>query len=976
MSYQPVSAPVLVMRKGPQPNSAFLLNKEVITIGRALGNDLVVDDIDVSRWHARLYQRGPDWVLQDLGSTNGTFVNGQRLTEPVLLTPGTQVGFGQNVLFSLETFAAPPSYPPVPATTAPSRKGGFPWLLAAIVTSCVIVLALAALAAYLLLPRPAWNGTGLLSLAATMARGPDVALQEPANGTRVNLGEAVSVFAVAREEQGVTRLELWIDGEFVAQQDSPTLSGITPLSLAYTWAATTPGQKSLLVRAFNGRGAMGLSPLVYVIVGEEPAAQALPAQYVVQPGDTLPGVAAQMSTTVPALEQANPAWGETITPGQTIVVPVPPVILLQPPGQPVTPGADLISPQPQGQLPAQPPPPPNMPLKPPNLLSATPKDCKVALAWQDNSDNEVGFLVYRAVSGAPGFSLLPKAEQPRAGAGSQVQYTDEVPRPDTYIYYVTAINAAGQAASNLRMATVPPSGACIRPPGYRQVMFEPLTFQPTDPTYGSAAIYSSILGSTYRRIPEGGGNTLPVGNWSGFQQAAPVPASLYLNPTDPVLLSVSGVGWGAAGGQPQPIGGFMKAHPQSEMAPAKKWQGHGGDPGAKTGSDLEYRLWLENVAWGQGSTTQIPPPSNLRVAANATEMAKMIKCKTQPCDPAATRALVWDWSGDPTKIEGYLLYRSYSCPGQDAQIVAPEVVQDATEQGKVVPAWTAPSGCAARYQVSAFGPAGESAPSAPLDVPASLATTRLPVTFQRLAFTKPLPPATTGQIRLSVNPYLLSSPPIALQNPAYDLDKMALNDKMPNNAMPVNLGAGDSLQFGYEIVNLSTGTSMCKGQATFPAPAGNDWGKLSGTTHLLKDSNCELTVGIGKPDVLSVGQTARPQADLGYPPGPTPLKAIGKDVYATFLNWGPDDLSNNRIELTSYWVDPVSGLPVNKQTAVRWLSLPHGKGAVVWLKANTIPPAFVNLKPLPKLHCIFKPVDFDDPNSANNELETAPQAMY
>lgn len=88
----------LVVRRGPQPNQTFDLAKEQITLGRDITNDIVINDPEVSRHHLRL-TRGPEgYTLEDLGSTNGTFVNGQRLTtSPRPLRPGDAIGLGETV---------------------------------------------------------------------------------------------------------------------------------------------------------------------------------------------------------------------------------------------------------------------------------------------------------------------------------------------------------------------------------------------------------------------------------------------------------------------------------------------------------------------------------------------------------------------------------------------------------------------------------------------------------------------------------------------------------------------------------------------------------------------------------------------------------------------------------------------------------------------------------------------------------------
>ena len=65
-----------------------------VTIGRAPGSDCLLSDPSVSRWHAELRADGDGWVLADVGSTNGTRLNGWRLTGPAPVRAGDEVAFG------------------------------------------------------------------------------------------------------------------------------------------------------------------------------------------------------------------------------------------------------------------------------------------------------------------------------------------------------------------------------------------------------------------------------------------------------------------------------------------------------------------------------------------------------------------------------------------------------------------------------------------------------------------------------------------------------------------------------------------------------------------------------------------------------------------------------------------------------------------------------------------------------------------
>lgn len=92
----------LIMRSGPTPGAAFALEGDQMTIGRDSTTEIVINDAEVSRRHARLTFQGGKYVLEDLGSTNGTFVNGQRLSGPRVLKPGEVISFGEQIMLVFE----------------------------------------------------------------------------------------------------------------------------------------------------------------------------------------------------------------------------------------------------------------------------------------------------------------------------------------------------------------------------------------------------------------------------------------------------------------------------------------------------------------------------------------------------------------------------------------------------------------------------------------------------------------------------------------------------------------------------------------------------------------------------------------------------------------------------------------------------------------------------------------------------------
>ncbi|MBN1564206.1 MAG: FHA domain-containing protein [Anaerolineae bacterium] len=109
----------LIVRRGPQPNQIYDLNKGIITLGRDITNDIVINDPEVSRHHCRLTQGGGGFTIEDLGSTNGTFLNGQRLTGARPLSHGDMLGLGETVTLAYESASAADAIGAAAAATMP-----------------------------------------------------------------------------------------------------------------------------------------------------------------------------------------------------------------------------------------------------------------------------------------------------------------------------------------------------------------------------------------------------------------------------------------------------------------------------------------------------------------------------------------------------------------------------------------------------------------------------------------------------------------------------------------------------------------------------------------------------------------------------------------------------------------------------------------------------------------------------------------
>jgi hypothetical protein len=166
------SQPRLVMESGPKPGQIILLTQEWLTLGRSSENDVVLLDLEVSRRHASLRQSQRGWMLEDMGSTNGTYVNGARLLAPHLLIHGDVINLSDDLTFTFRhrapvptqaipayrppTAAAPPpaepawpgqsgtagwagAAPPPPPTQPPRRqRGKNPWFIAGVAGGLIL----------------------------------------------------------------------------------------------------------------------------------------------------------------------------------------------------------------------------------------------------------------------------------------------------------------------------------------------------------------------------------------------------------------------------------------------------------------------------------------------------------------------------------------------------------------------------------------------------------------------------------------------------------------------------------------------------------------------------------------------------------------------------------------------------------------------------------------------------------------------
>jgi len=184
----------LVVRQGARAGTVFPLTADSVVLGREEGVDISLRDPEVSRQHARVSWQAGTYVLEDLGSTNGTFLNGMQITGQRPLRPGDSIGLGQTILVLQPQAAAEPtspmpaprpamaqapaqpayvppppprpSAPPVPPAPAAAEGGGSRCLIwgCGCLAALLIVLVALAVAAALIIPdqiQPILNQYGI-----------------------------------------------------------------------------------------------------------------------------------------------------------------------------------------------------------------------------------------------------------------------------------------------------------------------------------------------------------------------------------------------------------------------------------------------------------------------------------------------------------------------------------------------------------------------------------------------------------------------------------------------------------------------------------------------------------------------------------------------------------------------------------------------------------------------------------------------
>jgi hypothetical protein len=262
MSYESAFGPALIIQHTGQ---IFPLTEEPITVGRATDNTLMLADPEVSGHHAVVFWQGDvdsgtaRLVAQDLGSTNGTFVNERRVEKPQLLDNGDVIRMGNTIMEvrlegATETVALAEggAYSRFDDTPSDDRPGA--WLLPGLIAALLAGITVACLALILVAFLGGRRGV------------PIVTIQSPPDGTQVVVGNEIVLQAAASGASDITLVELSVDGSLVATSVSPNPEGRSTLTVSKPWIFDTAGPHIVSAVAYTARDRASRTEAVEIAV--------------------------------------------------------------------------------------------------------------------------------------------------------------------------------------------------------------------------------------------------------------------------------------------------------------------------------------------------------------------------------------------------------------------------------------------------------------------------------------------------------------------------------------------------------------------------------------------------------------------------------------------------------------------------------------------------------------------------------------
>ncbi len=310
----------LVIRGGQYQDQIFNLPDGRHSIGSAPTNSIVLIDETLSPQHACItVHEGKVWI-EDLGSTHGTFVNGERIMTATQIGAKSLIHLGPVLAMKVRASkAARKSRRRKTQSFKKPRKRR----IAIGITAGILgfaALIVGAFFAYQYFTRPEPQ-----AVTYYQAPGPMVELNSSLKtGDEVIREWQMSLIATARDVDGVTRGELVVDGEILAQYENSESGYSDTFSFVPSLVPHELGWHTLVARAYNTQGEMGQSSVLrFKVVDPEPGEVLMSSIQDAEAGDTIHTIAAKEGIDAQTIADANPDLDANakLPEGETVIVP-------------------------------------------------------------------------------------------------------------------------------------------------------------------------------------------------------------------------------------------------------------------------------------------------------------------------------------------------------------------------------------------------------------------------------------------------------------------------------------------------------------------------------------------------------------------------------------------------------------------------------------------------------------------------------
>jgi len=257
----------LVVETGSLAGTRFLLDRSLIAIGRSENNDIILEDEMVSKSHCRIITQGDNYLVEDLGSSNGTIINGQQVNSH-MLSDGDKLYIGQTTLTFKKSAAVAAAAAPSTATS--SRKKGI-WIAVSILAGLIVVTG--AVVAVL-----------FLVIREKDEIKPEVALTSPQPNQVVEIhlpvpaGADIPVNVEASDNKGLDKVDIMVNDQVIktfkaskARKETKTDKDLKQEEFSFNYHVGAAGDYTVRVKVYDWKGNTGEADpaVVKVALGED-----------------------------------------------------------------------------------------------------------------------------------------------------------------------------------------------------------------------------------------------------------------------------------------------------------------------------------------------------------------------------------------------------------------------------------------------------------------------------------------------------------------------------------------------------------------------------------------------------------------------------------------------------------------------------------------------------------------------------------